>query len=169
MSDTPHISTHVPLLVDIPKEEVDQSEDHRRADITPPNIWPRAVGVVRKSDGKRAAVHVLDLNTRQFRAYYPEEQRFGDRTEWHPFDAWNVDVTFSPAELERQAAATKLSAELDALNGAELKLFQAFCMDDDPRKALAKLDAMRDSGLGMFRPKADVPSTATTDTKGNKK
>lgn len=158
----PTLDTHVPLKVHVPKEDVGATGGGR-PDLPAPSIWQRSVKVKRKVDGKEAVVHVVDLPTMMFRAWYPDEGevdpesgkpkgRFSERTEWEHCRNWDVEVTFSPKELERQAARRKLEDEMATLDPKELALVDVLCDDTDPTKALAKLEALRRAGIVSARP-----------------
>ncbi len=96
----------------------------------------------------------IDHATNLFRAYYPDEDRFDSRTEWRQCKDWQVDVTFSPAELQRQAAKTKLDQEVSRLDAAELAAVMVLVDDPDPAKALGKLEALRRMGVIKASPAA---------------
>ena len=151
--DAPTPETHVAIKVEIPNESNDVAVG--RPDQPPPSLWQRSVKVVRKLDGKEAVVHRVDWSTMMFRAFYPDEVnretgekgRHADRTEWEHCRDWNVAVTFSPAEIERQAARKMLDDELAKMDARNLALAKVLCDDDDPNKALAKLTLLIESGL----------------------
>ena len=151
----PTIATHIPVTEEIPEEAAELAVG--RPDAPTPSLWQRAVRVKRKVDGKTAVVQRVDWYTNMFRAFYPDEGeigengkpagRFSERTEWEHCANWDVEVTFSPSELERQAAARALQDEMSKLNAAEIGLVSVLCDDPDPAKALAKLHAMRNAKL----------------------
>lgn len=152
-ADAPTPETHVPIKVEIPNES--DALAVGRPDVPPPSLWQRSVKVVRKIDGKEAVVHRVDWSTMMFRAFYPDEVnritgekgRHADRTEWEHCRDWNVAVTFSPAEIERQAARALLDAEIAKMDAKNLALAKVLCDDDDPNKALAKLQMLVQAGL----------------------
>jgi hypothetical protein len=167
--DSPSPDTHIPIKVEIPNESNDVAVG--RPDMPPPSLWQRSVKVVRKLDGKEAVVHRIDWSTMMFRAYYPDEinretgekGRHADRTEWEHCRDWNVSVTFSPAELERQAARKMLDDEIAKMDARNLALAKVLCDDDDPNKALAKLKLLVESGL--IKQMSDDAAKAIVDSK----
>ena len=173
MSDytNPTISTHVPLTMDIPNEE--QNVLTGRPDIPPPSLWQRSVRVTHKVTKKPAVVVRVDWATNMFRAFYPDEMnasgelgRFAERTEWQHCRDWDVDVTFSPQELERQAARKLLEEEIAKLNREDLAAFSVFCDDPDPAKNLGKLHALRK--MGVIKGEPEVVAVAMTEAKAEK-
>ncbi len=105
-----------------------------------------------------------------FRAYYPNELgkngepgRFAERTEWEHCHDWDVDVTFSPKELERQAAATRLAEEIALLDGPSMAAVAVLCDDPNPSKALAKLEALR--RLGVVKVSAEAAEAIVEEAK----
>lgn len=152
-ADAPTPETHVPITVVIPDEKNDVAVG--RPDQPPPSLWQRSVKVVRKLDGKEAVVHRVDWSTMMFRAYYPDEinretgekGRHSDRTEWEHCRDWNVSVTFSPKEIERQAARKLIDEELAKMDAKNLARAQMLCDDEDPNKAFAKLQMLIEAGF----------------------
>jgi len=165
MSNAPTLATHEPVTAYVPPEPTDAAVG--RADIPPPSLWKSSVKVVRKLDGKEAIVHRVDHTTVMFRPYYPDEQRFAERTEWENCQEWNVSVTFTAAELERQAARTRLAEEIAKLDEREMGLVTILCDDADPAKALGKLMALR--AAGMIKAAPEVAAAAVAETKAAKK
>jgi hypothetical protein len=155
----PSIQTHIPMIAStLPEEPKELAEG--RPDFPTPSLWQERVQVVHKRTNRRAVVVRIDRGTNQFRAFYPDEGEVGadgkpvgvysTRTDWQNFADWDVQVTFSPKELERQAALAKLENELDAINKVDPEAFawiQVLIDDGDPKKALAKLEAMRRGGF----------------------
>lgn len=168
----PSIETHIPLTVaELPNEPAELAAD--RPDAPTPSLWQRSVKVKHKVTGKPAIVHKVDHGTMMFRAYYPDELnkdggigRFAERTEWEHCRDWDVEVTFSPRELERQAARAQLEAEISRLDAKELALVSVLCDDPDATKALAKLEAMRSAGLIKGAP--EVVAVAVDEVKGKR-
>lgn len=167
---SPNPETHVPVKVHIPTEGNDLAAG--RPDIPPPSLWERSVKVVRKIDGREAIVNRIDLRTMMFRAYYPDEGafdpetkkpvgRFADRTEWESCKDWTPSVTFSPRELERQAASSLLEEEIAKLDPNEMAAVSVLVDGDDPAKGLAKLEALRRLGIIKGSPAAAHAAIAT--------
>lgn len=158
----PNIETHIPLTVDnMPSEAAELAVG--RPDLPVPSLWQKAVSVTRKVDGRRAVVATVDHAMNMFRAYFPDEGdidpdtgkpkgRFSSRTDWEQCARWDVDVTFSPKELARQAAKAKLDAEVAKLDAKSLAHVMILCDDNDPAKALAKLEALREMGVIKMPP-----------------
>jgi phosphotransferase system HPr-like phosphotransfer protein len=92
--------------------------------------------------------------------------RFAERTEWEHCRDWDVEVTYSPRELERQAAAKKLAEQIAMLDARELGIVSVLCDDPDATKALAKLEAMRAAGFIKGAP--EVVAVAVEETKSRK-
>lgn len=159
MSDvrTPTVETHVPVVAFIPDESNDPVGDSRKP-IDPPSLWKRSVRCTHRETGRVAVVQRVDHHTNMFRAFYPDEGdldpetrkpvgRMSTRLEWEHCRNWIVDVTFSPKELARQAAARELEIEVSKLDAAGLAAVSVLCDDPDPRKSLAKLEALRAMGV----------------------
>lgn len=169
----PSLDTHVPVVAFIPKESNDIAVG--REDIPPPSLWQKSVKVTRKKDGKEAVVNRIDWAMGMFRAYYPDETdpktgekgRFADRTEWEHCRDWNVAVTYSPKELERQAARALLEEEIAKLDAKSLAAVSVLCDDADPAKALAKLDALRQ--LGVVKVSAEAAKAAVDEVRKDSK
>lgn len=142
----PNIDTHVAETVDI-----DDVSDHGqlvgRDDLPTPSLWQDRVKVKHKSTGREAVIFRVDHSTCMFRAYYPEEKRLSNRTEWEHFHNWELQLTFSPAELARQAAAALLEEEIAKMDARSIGLARVLCDDEDPNKALAKLQLLVQSGM----------------------
>lgn len=155
----PSIATHVPLTEALPEEGADLAVG--REDLPTPSLWQRSVRVLHKVTREPAIVHRVDYATSMFRAYYPtrpgengEPGRFGQRTEWEHFRDWDVEVTFSAAELERQATRKQLEDEIAKLDEGSMALVTVLCDDPDPRKAMAKLRALLAAGMVKASPAA---------------
>lgn len=149
---TPTIATHVPMTADIPKEDVGLMVG--RPDAYTPSLWQHSVKVKHKVTGKPAVVVRVDWGTNMFRAFYPHEPnnagdlgRFAERTEWEHCRDWDVETTYSPAELERQAARVALEAKIGLLDAKQIALAKVLCDDEDANKALSKLEMLIQSGL----------------------
>lgn len=150
----PTIETHIPVHGELPEEPVHEAD---RKDIPVPSLWQPGVRVFHRQTKRRAVIVRADHATNMFRAFYPDdgplneagvpEGRFSTRTEWEQFANWEVETTFSPRELERQAAAAKLSEEIAQLDPTSLAAVSVLCDDTDPVKALAKLEALRALGV----------------------
>ncbi len=169
----PSIDTHVPLLAELPKENNDSLVG--RADIPPPSLWQHSVRCTHKVTKKPAIVVRVDWGTNMFRAYYPTERgpdgstgRYSERTEWEHCRDWDVEVTYSPAELERQAARKVLEAEIAQLDADDLAAVAVFCDDPDPAKNLGKLRALQRMGAIATKTTPEVTLAAATETKVEK-
>jgi len=149
---TPTIETHIPLTEEIPPEPTELAVG--RPDIPPPSLWQHSVKVVHKVTGKTAIVQRVDWAMNMFRAYYPDEGRFAERTEWEHCRNWDVAVTFSPKELERQRARAQLDEEIAKLDPKGFAAVTVLCDDPDPARALAKLEALRQLGVVKASPEA---------------
>lgn len=171
-NQAPSIATHIPVTVDMPDEDATLAVG--RPDLPTPSLWQRSVQVAHKITGKSAIVQRVDYATNMFRAFYPDEGeldpetgapkgRFAERTEWEHCRDWNVAVTFSPKELERQAAFKKLRDEMDRLDKTTLALMSVLCEDADPVRALAKLEALRHIGAVKVAP--EVAAAAIDEMK----
>ncbi len=166
----PNISTHVPLVANLPKEGTDLAVG--RPDLPTPSLWQEAVQVSHKVTKKVAVVARIDWGTNMFRAFFPDEGeivngkpagRFSERTEWEQCHNWDVAVTFSPRELERQAALSLLSDEMSKLDPAESAAVMVLVDGDDPVKGLAKLEALR--RLGVVKMSASAAQAVIAETK----
>jgi hypothetical protein len=146
---TPSINTHVPLTGELPPE--DHGQLVGRPDLPTPHLWQGKVKVKHKTTGKPAIVVRVDYGMMMFRAFYPSDNdgagRFSERTEWEHCHAWDVEVTWSEAELERQAAARLLEEQISKLDAKQIALARVLCDDADPNKALAKLRLLIQGGL----------------------
>lgn len=148
----PSISTHVPLTHELPQEDLGALVG--RKDIPPPSLWQNSVKIRHKVTGKSAVVVRVDWGMNMFRAFYPDEAnaeggmgRFSERTEWEHCRDWDVEVTFSPAEIERQAARKLLEDKIASLDAKQLAMARVLCDDEDPAKGLGKLELLIQSGL----------------------
>ena len=155
----PSIATHIPLTEELPTEGADLAVG--REDLPTPSLWQRSVRVKHKLTGEPVVVHRVDHGTMMFRAFYPDRPgekgemgRFGQRTEWEHCRDWDVEVTFAPAELERQASRRQLEEEISKLDEASMALVTVLCDDPDPRKAMAKLRALMQAGMVKGSPDA---------------
>ncbi len=171
----PNISTHVPLTANLPKESNDLSVG--RPDLPTPSLWQEAVQCTHKVTKKVAVVARVDWGTNMFRAFYPDEGeidpttskpkgRFSERTEWEQCNAWDVAVTFSPRELERQKALTLLEDEMGRLDPTESAAVMVLVDGDDPVRGLAKLEALRRLGVIKMSPAAAQVVMAETKKAG---
>lgn len=145
MSQNPNIETHVAETADLPGE--DYGNLVGREDLPVPSLWQPKVKVTHKRTGRKAVIFRIDHGMQMFRAFYPDEDRLATRTEWEQCKDWDVDVTFSPAELERQAAMAKLEEEINKLDARSIGLARVLCDDADPNKALAKMNLLVQSGM----------------------
>lgn len=150
----PSIDTHIPVTQAIEKQD---AHLHERPDLPVPSLWQKSVKVVHKLTKQPAIVARIEHATMQFRAYYPDQLdetgnpgRFASRTEWEQCANWDVEVTYSPKELDRQVARKRLTDELAAMDADSLAAVSVLCDDMDPEKALAKLEALR--RLGVVKP-----------------
>lgn len=148
----PSLATHIPLTGELPDENLGALTG--RADLPTPNLWQGKVKVRHKVTGKPAIVVRVDYAMMMFRAYFPDEVgangemgRFSERTEWYQCRDWDVEVTFSPAELERQTAKKLLDDQIAMLDATQIALARVLCDDPDPNKALAKLRMLIQAGL----------------------
>jgi hypothetical protein len=149
----PSVETHIPEKGELPKEEERLIAD--RPDAPTPSLWQRAVKVRHRVTGEPAMVVNPQWATCQFRAYYTDrldpitgvKGTYGNRTQFESFDRWEVETTFSPLELERQAAAASLAEEIASMTEQERALVSVWCDDPDPNKNVAKLQALRVAGM----------------------
>jgi hypothetical protein len=148
----PSLATHVPQTGELPPE--DQGQLTGRPDLPVPSLWQGKVKVRHKTTGEPAIVARVDFGMMMFRAFYPAREgrdgavgRWSERTEWEHCREWDVEVTFSPAELERQAAKKLLEEQISRLDAQQIALARVLCDDADPNKALAKLRMLIQSGL----------------------
>jgi hypothetical protein len=159
---------HVPVTQEVPKEELGDG-DFRRPDIPVPSAFARGAVVIHRRTKARAAVHRVDLVTRQMRLWYPDrahlpnDEQFDNRTGWQTIDGdWEPEITFSPEEVERQTAQAAFERECEAFDNDELEFVLQFCDDPDPRRKLAKLKAMQRKGLvNASAPVADADAGPT--------
>lgn len=165
MNNVPNIDTHIPITSTLPDES--QESLVGRPDLPVPSLWQVAVQVKHKVTGQEAVVARMDHNMNMFRAYYPAEQRFAPRTEWQHCRDWQVSVTLSPKELERQAASAEFRRQTEAMDPSELAAVMVLVDADDPAKALAKLEALRKMGVVKSSP-AVVAAAVTESKKGGK-
>jgi hypothetical protein len=173
---SPSLETHVPVQVHVPSERNDVLVG--RPDLPTPSLWQNSVLVTHRETKRRAVVHRVDWATNMFRPYYPDEGevdpetkkpkgRFAERTEWEHCRDWLVEVTFSPAELARQAARDRLEAEMALLDAKELAAVAVLCDDPDASKALAKLEALR--ALGIVKVSAAAAAEAVAEVQAPKR
>ncbi len=171
----PTIDTHVPMKTELPKEGTDLAVG--RPDAPTPSLWQEAVQVTHKVTKKVAVVARVDRATNIFRAFYPNEGdldpdtgnpkgRFSERTEWEACKDWDVSVTFSPRELERQKARTMLEDEMAKLDVSEAAAVMVLVDGDDPVKGLAKLEALR--RLGVVKGSTAAVQAVMTESKKGK-
>jgi len=148
----PNVETHVAETRELPPEPKDLAGD--RPDEPTPSLWQKSVTAKHKRTREPVVVARVDWNTNQFRPFWPERKNpvtgekgmWSPRTEWQSCSEFEVDVTFSPAELERQEAAAQFRAEIETLDEASLNAVLVFCDDPDPKKNLAKLWALQKLG-----------------------
>ncbi len=168
----PTIDTHVPQKAELPKESADLAVG--RPDAPTPSLWQEAVQVTHKITKKVAVVARVDRPCNIFRAFYPNEGeldpntgnpvgRFSERTEWEACKDWDVSVTFSPRELERQKARTMLEDEMAKLDPSESAAVMVLVDGDDPVKGLAKLEALR--RLGVVKGSTEAVKAVMAETK----
>lgn len=168
----PSIQTHVPETAELPAEDMSQMSG--RADLPTPSLWQKSVKASHRVTREPVIVGRVDYGTMMFRAYYPKRPNrdggfglWGERTEWEHCRDWDVDVTYSPAELERQAARAALEAAIAKLDPESLAAAMVFCDDPDPNKNLAKLTALQK--LGVIKSPADVAVAAVAEVKADKR
>lgn len=167
----PSIETHVPVTTTLPEESNDLAVG--RPDLPTPSLWQHSVQVSHKVTKKLAVVARVDWATNMFRAFYPDEGergpdgipvgRFSERTEWEHCHNWDVSVTFSPRELERQKARTMLEDEMAKLDVGEAAAVMVLVDGDDPVKGLAKLEALR--RLGVIKGSVEAVQAVIAETK----
>lgn len=145
MNPNPNLDTHVAELGVLPPE--DHGQLVGRADLPTPSLWQDRVKVKHKQTGREALIFRVDHSTCMFRAFYPDENRLSNRTEWEHFHNWELQLTFSPAELARQAAAVLLEEEIAKMDARSIGLARVLCDDEDPNKALAKFQLLVQSGM----------------------
>lgn len=145
MSTMPNTQTHIAEVATIPIADGEWSEG--RPPMEAPTLWKSGVKVVHKLTGREAVIFRMDLGTMQFRGYYPDENRLDARTEWQHARDWNVKVTLHPDDLKRRAAAEVLEKAISSLDPKEVGWATVLLDGDDPIKGLAKLNAMRESGI----------------------
>jgi hypothetical protein len=168
MSDpsmNPTTDTHVPVECHIPGEA--EWDGGGRPPLEVPSLWRKGVKVVHKLSGREAAIHVIDLSTRMFRAYYLDTKTHDSRVEWQHCRDWNVQVTLSPAEEKRVAARRVLEDEIAKLDPKELAAVEVLVDEPDATKALAKLHALR--ALGVIKAAPEVAQAAITEGKAAKR
>lgn len=141
----PTLETHIPIKVEVPADG--DYTGVGRPPLPTPSLWQPGVKVVHKLSGREAVVRLIDYYTEQFRAYYPDTGENDDRTTWQVCRDWNVAVQLAPKELERQKAREALEAEIAKLDEHDLAAVSVLVDDPDPKKALAKLEAMRKLGV----------------------
>lgn len=164
---TPSIATHIAQTADIPAE--DQGQITGRPDLPTPSLWQAKVKIRHKITGEPAIIARVDHGTMMFRAFYTHREnregqmgRWSERTEWEHCRDWDVEVTFSPAELERQAAKKLLEERILQLDPQQIAMARLLCDDPDPNKALAKLTLMIQGGLVKI-PESDAAAALATD------
>lgn len=145
MSQNPSLETHVAETAELPGE--DHGQLVGRADLPTPSLLQARVKVKHRVTKQEAVIFRVDHGMNMLRLYYPAEDRLANRTEWEQARNWEPELTFSPAELERQAAAAKLEAEIASLDARSIGLARVLCDDPDPNKALAKLGLLVQSGM----------------------
>lgn len=171
----PNIDTHVPLKIELPQETNDLLVG--RPDLPTPSLWQQSVVCKHKVTGRVAIVARVDWGTNMFRAYYPDEGeidpdtgkpagRYSERTDWQQCAEWQVEVTFSPRELERQQAREMWQLEIATLDPKSLAAVSVLCDDTDPMKALAKLEALR--AMGVIKSSVEVTKAAVDEMKKGK-
>lgn len=170
----PSIATHVAETAELPPEPAELLVG--RPDLPTPSLWQAAVKVTHKVTKKPAVVIRVDYGTNIFRAFFPDEGpldengkpkgRHCERTEWFQCKDWDVDVTFSPAELERQAARAAFEMALKKLDAEDLAAVEVFCDDADPKKNLGKLKALHKIGAIKIDP--TVAAQAIEEKKAKK-
>jgi hypothetical protein len=148
----PSLATHIAQTAELPAEDMGQLTG--RPDLPVPSLWQGKVKVKHKVTGEPAVVARLDFGLMMFRAFYTAREgrdgtmgRWSERTEWEHCRDWDVEVTFSPAELERQAAKKLLEDQIAKLDAGQIALARVLCDDPDPNKALAKLRMLIQAGL----------------------
>lgn len=145
MSQNPNLDTHVAELGELP--ENDHGQLVGRPDLPVPSLWQERVKLKHKRNGTIATIFRVDHSTCMFRPYFPDEKRLATRTEWENFKDWEIQVTYSPTELARQAAAQVLEDEIAKLDARSIGLARVLCDDPDPSKALAKMQLLVQSGM----------------------
>ena len=171
----PSIQTHVPVIEELPRAD-DVGQLSGRPDLPTPSLWQKSVKVKHKASGKPAIVVKVDYGTMMFRAFFPtetgahgEQGRFSERTEWYHCRDWDVEVTFSQAELDRQAARRVLEDEIAKLKPESVGIAAVLCDDPDPAKNLAKLKVLVKIGTLKTSATPEVLAAAVAETKATKK
>ncbi len=166
----PTIATHVPITAELPKESNELAVG--RPDLPTPSLWQLSVQASHKVTKRVAVVARVDWGTNMFRAFYPDEGevingkpvgRFSERTEWEHCKDWDVSVTFSPKELERQKALVMLEDEMMKLDPSESAAVMVLVDGDDPVRGLAKLEALR--RLGVIKMSTAAAQAVISETK----
>lgn len=173
---SPNVDTHVPVTVHIPAEKTELISG--RPDEPTPSLWQKSVMVSHRDTGRRAVVLVIDWATNMFRPFFPDEGergedgkplgKFSGRTEWEHCKDWMVEVTLSPAEMERQAARDQLAKEIATLDPKALGWVTVLADDADPTRALAKLNALREAGIIPKAVSVEAAAEAVAEVKAPK-
>lgn len=186
----PTLETHVPVTVHIPDPPKDGLVG--RPDFPVPSLWQKSVKAVRKLDGREVVVVVMDHATMMFRPFWPDEGeidldeagipivdektgiekrkgRFGERTEWEHCKDYNVAVTYSPREIEKQKAKRAFEEALKKLDQSKVPAYRVLCADDDPANQLAKLEALQQLGIIAQSLDAKVVNEAVEQDKAKAK
>jgi hypothetical protein len=144
---------HIAVIVEegtVPEEGAHEGD---RPDIPPPSAYSKGAVVTHVKTKQKAVIHRVDHVTRQLRLWYPDRKdlpvkdQFDSRTTWHSFETWEPEIMLSPGEVERQRAKELFKQELEAFDANGLQFVMAFCDDEDPIKALAKVRGLKASGL----------------------
>lgn len=148
----PNAQTHIPVVVVIPADETMIGDG--RAYMQPPTLWREGVEVVHKVSSRRAVVYKIALDTMQFRPYWPDEKKHAGRTEWESCKDWIPQTKLHPNEIARREAQQALQAQMDALDAKEVAAVSVLVDGDDPKKGLAKIEALRALGVIKSPPAA---------------
>lgn len=155
---------HVAVIVDAGTVPEEAALDNDRPDIPQVSAYSKGAVVTHVKTKQKAVIHRVDHVTRLIRLWYPDrkdlpvKEQFDSRTTWHSFETWEPEIMLSPGEVERQQAKELFRQELEAFDANGLQFVLAFCDDDDPIKALAKVRGLKSSGL--LNMKAQAPQEA---------
>jgi hypothetical protein len=174
---------HVAVVVDAGTVPDEAPLDNDRPDIPPVSAYSKGAVVTHVKTKQKAVIHRVDHVTRLIRLWYPDRKhlpvkdQFDSRTTWHSFETWEPEIMLSPGEVERQQAVVLFKQELEAFDANGLQFVMAFCDDDDPIKALAKVRGLKTSGLLNMKvqaPQAEpvvaaaMPEEPNAPKKGNR-
>ncbi len=157
----PNIETHVAETHELPAEPNELLGD--RPDEPTPSLWQKTVRAKHKRTNEPVVVVRVDWATMLFRPFWPERTNpktgqkglFGSRLDWQSCRDYEVEVTFSAAELDRQKAKQEYDAMLARLDPEMLEAAQTFCESLDPHDSIKKLRALEKLGVIQITSAAD--------------